>query len=60
MVFLLSGPEDNDTLRLSAPIVNDKVASSGRPWAWTMGQGYTSLTALTRPGISRTSDLKQT
>lgn len=59
MVFLLSGPEDADTVRLSAPLVNDKVASSGRPWAWTMSQGYTSLVALTRPGVSRTSDLKQ-
>ncbi|NYH51417.1 hypothetical protein HNR06_001006 [Nocardiopsis arvandica] len=60
MVFLLSGPEDNDTLRLSVPIINDKVASSGRPWVWTMSQGYTPLTALISPRASRTSDLKQT
>lgn len=58
-VFLLSGPEEAATVRLRAPITNDKVASSGRPWAWTMSQGYTSLAALTRPGVSRTSDLKQ-
>ncbi|MEU5859267.1 hypothetical protein ABZ799_28480 [Nocardiopsis dassonvillei] len=60
MVFLLSGPEDDATVRLSAPIVNDKVASTGRPWAWTMNQAYTSLTALTQPGVSRTSDLERT
>ncbi len=58
MVFLLSGPEDDATVRLEAPIVNDKVASTGGPWSWTMNQAYTSLTALTRLGLSRTSDLE--
>ncbi|WP_304451424.1 hypothetical protein [Nocardiopsis sp. YSL2] len=58
-VFLLSGPKESDTVRLDAPIVNDKTASSGRPWAWTMSQGYTSLAALTRPGVSKTSHLKK-
>lgn len=60
MVLLLSGSEDDATVRLEAPIVNDKVASTGRPWAWTMNQAYTSLTALTQQGVFRTSDLERT
>lgn len=56
-VFLLSGPEDPDTVRLAHPIANDTVAESGRPWAWTMGQRYVSLAGLTRPGVTVTSDL---
>jgi hypothetical protein len=56
-VFLLSGPEDPDTVRLARPIVNDTVAASGRPWAWTLGQRYVSLAELTRPGVTVTSDL---
>lgn len=56
-VFLLSGPEDPDTVRLAQPITNDTVAESGRPWAWTMGQRYVSLAGLTRPGVTVTSDL---
>jgi hypothetical protein len=56
-VFLLSAPEDPDTVRLAHPITNDTVAASGRPWAWTMGQRYVSLAGLTRPGVTVTSDL---
>jgi len=56
-VFLLSGPEDPDTVRLAQSITNDTVAESGRPWAWTMGQRYVSLADLTRPGVTVTSDL---
>ena len=56
-VFLLSQPDDADTVRLTQPIVNDTVAESGRPWAWTMGQRYVSLAGLTRPGVAVTSDL---
>jgi hypothetical protein len=56
-VFLLSGPEDSDTVRLAQPITNDIVAESGRPWAWTMGQRYVSLAGLTRPGVTVTSEL---
>ncbi len=56
-VFLLSGPEDPDTVRLARPIANDTVAESGRPWAWTIGQRYVSLADLTRPGVALTSDL---
>ena len=56
-VFLLSPPDDPDTARLAQPIVNDTVAQSGRPWAWTLGQRYVSLAGLTRPGVAVTSDL---
>jgi hypothetical protein len=56
-VFLLSGPEDSDTVRLAQPITNDTVTGSGRPWAWTMSQRYVSLTDLTRQGVTVTSDL---
>jgi hypothetical protein len=56
-IFLLSGPEDPDTVHLAQPIANDTVAESGRPWAWTMGQRYVSLADLTRPNVTMTSDL---
>ncbi|GAA1119892.1 hypothetical protein NE857_26345 [Nocardiopsis exhalans] len=57
MVFLLSGPEDPETVVLEVPLVNDTVAASGRSWAWTMGQRYVSLAALRRSGVRTTSDL---
>ena len=56
-VFLLSAPDDPETVKLPRPVVNDTVAESGRPVAWTMGQRYVSLAALARPGTSHTSDL---
>jgi hypothetical protein len=56
-VFLLSGPEGPDTVRLDRPITNDTVTESGRPWAWTLGQRYVSLADLTRPGVTVTSQL---
>jgi nucleotide-binding universal stress UspA family protein len=56
-VFLLSGPEDPDTVRLDRPIANDTVTESGRSWAWTLGQRYVSLADLTRPGVVVTSQL---
>jgi hypothetical protein len=56
-VFLLSWPEDPDTVRLAQSIANDTVTESGRPWAWTMNQRYVSLATLTRPGVTVTSDL---
>lgn len=58
MVFLLSGPRDPETVVLEAPVVNETVATSGRPWAGTMGQRYVSLAALRRPGVRTTSDLE--
>lgn len=56
-VFLLSEPNSPETIKLANPIVNDTVAESGRPWAWTMNQRYVSLAGLTRPGITHTSQL---
>jgi hypothetical protein len=56
-VFILSEPEASDTVHLEGPIGNDTVAASGRPWAWTMGQRYVSLSRLTRSGNKVTSDL---
>ncbi|TCC48051.1 hypothetical protein E0H73_42995 [Kribbella pittospori] len=55
-VMLLSGPSDNDTVHLDAPIVNDTKTEAGKPWAWTLGQRYTRLDRL-RSGVSRTSQL---
>ncbi|MGO9206174.1 MAG: hypothetical protein ACLQBX_08320 [Candidatus Limnocylindrales bacterium] len=56
-VFLLSSPDDPETVTLAHPILNDTVAESGRPWAWTMGQRYVSLAKLCQPDVTRTSDL---
>lgn len=55
-VMLLSSPDNAETVTLTSPIVNDTVASTGRSWAWTMGQRYTSLAKLTS-GATRTSEL---
>jgi hypothetical protein len=41
---------------LKAPVVNDTVAESGKPWRWTLSQRYTSLDKLTS-GVTRTSEL---
>lgn len=57
-VFILSPRDDSETVLLDAPIVNDTVTANRRPWAWTMGQRYTSLARLTRPGVAVTSDLE--
>lgn len=57
-VFLLTPPDDPDTIPLEHKIVNDTVAASGRTWAWTMDQCYVSMTRLTAPDVSRTSDLE--
>lgn len=56
-VFLLSGPQEPDTVHLPQPIINDTISASGRSWAWTMGQRYVSLAGLMGSGISVTSDL---
>src|SRR6266545_1052643 len=53
-VMLLSGPDDGDTVRLHAPIVNDTTTEAGRPWAWTLNQRYTRLDRL-RSGVTRTA-----
>ena len=54
-VVLLSGLQDPETVTLNAPVVNDTVTASGRPWAWTLSQRYTSLDRL--KAAARTSDL---
>ena len=56
-VFLLSGPEDPDTILLDRPIINDTVTESGRRFAFVLGQRYVSLCDLTRPGVTVTSQL---
>lgn len=47
-VLILSPADDPETVRLNAPVVNDKLSSNGRPFAWTLGQRYTNLDALRR------------
>ncbi|MCQ4085219.1 hypothetical protein NGB36_32845 [Streptomyces sp. RB6PN25] len=54
-VILLSAPDDPDTVQLGKPVINDTVTASGRPWAWTLGQRYTSLDRL--KAAARTSEL---
>ncbi len=56
-VFLLSGPDEAETVKLARPLVNASTSASGRPTAWTMGQRYTSLARLTKPGIFSTDEL---
>lgn len=55
-VLLLTGPADPDTAALPQPILNDTLAASGRPWAWTLRQRYTRLDRLIS-GAFRTSEL---
>lgn len=57
-VFVLSYPDDDDTVTLTAAITNTTKAASGRAFAWTMGQRYTRLSALTKPGITTTTELE--
>jgi hypothetical protein len=57
-VFVLSRSPDEGSVLLSGPITNTTRAASGRTWAWTMGQRYTRLTALTTRGLDTTSDLE--
>lgn len=57
-VFVLSQPNDDETVTLGMPITNTKKAASGRTWAWTMSQSYTRLSALTKPGITTTTELE--
>lgn len=55
-VFVLTGPDGAETVKLAQPIVNASTSSSGRPTAWTMSQRYISLARLTKPGITSTDD----
>jgi hypothetical protein len=56
-VFLLSPPEDGDTVRLARRIDNDTLSSSGRHIAWARYRRYVSMARLTTPGITVTSQL---
>ena len=58
-VFLLSGPTDTRTRKLSQPIKSDAKAASGKPSAWTQNQRYVRLDRLTNPGIRATSELAE-
>jgi hypothetical protein len=57
-VFVLSGPQDEDTVRLAHPIINDTISASGRHIAWVRNRRYVSLAKLTRPEVKVVSDLK--
>ena len=54
-VVLLSAPDDPQTERLPAPILNDMTSQSGRPTAFTQNQRYVSLQRL--KAARTTSDL---
>jgi hypothetical protein len=58
-VFVLSRNEDEGSVLLGGPIANTTKAASGRTWAWTLGQRYTRLAALTTPGVTTTSELEE-
>lgn len=45
-VFLLTAPDEPETVTLQRPIVNDLVSESGRTAAFTMNQRYVSLEKL--------------
>ena len=52
-VMLLSPVDDLATVRLSEPVLNDTVTSTGRTWAWTLGQRYTQLDRLHAEACAR-------
>jgi hypothetical protein len=54
-VFLLSPPDDPQTVRLDGPVLNDLRSASGRLTAFTQGQRYVRLDDLVK--AKRTSDL---
>jgi hypothetical protein len=58
-VFILSRRDDDETVTLTSPITNTTKAASGRAFAWTMGQRYTRLSVLTKPGITTTTELDE-
>ena len=47
-VFMLTSPDDPGTTTLEHPILNTSRTASGKPWAWTLGQRYTTLERLLR------------
>ena len=54
-IFLLSPPDDADTIHLDGPIWNDVRSASGRPSAFTQGQRYVRLGDLVK--AKHTSEL---
>lgn len=57
-VFLLTGVEDERTIRLTAPIENTTTTTAGRRWGWTLSQRYTRLDAV-RSGVRTTTELEE-
>lgn len=57
-LFLLTGPDDPETVHLEAPIQNDTKTATGRGWAWTLGQRYTRIKSLQKPGLTKTSQIE--
>jgi hypothetical protein len=57
-VFLLSAPDDDETLRLRQPVKNTTIDRKGKPAAWTQGQRYTQSSSLER-GPGTTTELEQ-
>lgn len=56
-VFMLTSPDDPGTTTLEHPILNTSRTASGKPWAWTLGQRYTTLERLLRnPGTTTELD----
>ena len=57
MVMFLSGPADDETLKLEKPIENDKKTANGKTWPFVFGRArYTTLESLMQ--ANRTSDLE--
>lgn len=54
-ILLLSSPDDSETVRLDKPVINNLLAKSGGPTAFTQNQRYVELAKLKT--ASNTSDL---
>lgn len=57
-VFLLTRPEDEETIRLSASINNTKVSPKGKPMAWVVRTRMTWVSVLTS-GATTTDELDE-
>ena len=55
-VMFLSEPDDDETIKLTKKIINDKKDKSGKNVAFVMGHGYVTLESLKT--ASKTSELK--
>jgi hypothetical protein len=58
-VFFLSSPSSPDTIKLTQDIKNDLRNAAGRPYAFTQGQRYVSLSALKKNPATTTELLKK-